>query len=162
MIANSRLYKTISESEFSNLHFKIKRNYLYFADNDIKCLKEQQFENVNNKKVFQLVDDDYEWNPKEQSIFLSINVSFDNIKSLFGVNGSCYENSTLGVGIVWKPEKSRIKRCKKICELTSKNEKINVSINDIELPNISSNVDFFLVIYIKKEGNYGGLHFFVN
>lgn len=162
MITNSRLYKTISQSEFSNLNFKIKREYAYITDSDIKFIKEQSFENVSNKKIFQLVDDDYEWNPKEQSLYLSVNISLDNINSLFGKNGSCYEDSTLGVGLVWKPDKSRIKRCKKLCELTAKENKANVTIKDIELPNISSNVDFYLVIYISNAGKINGLPFFAN
>lgn len=162
MITNSRLYKTISQDEFSHLNFKIKREYAYLTDSDVKPINEQSFENISNKKVFQLVDDDYEWNPKEQSLFLSVTISFDNISSLFGLNGAAYEDSILGVGLVWKPEKSRIKRCKKLCELDAKNNKISMTVKDIELPNISSNVDFYLVIYISKAGTSNGRSFVAN
>lgn len=162
MITNTRLYKTISQNEFSKLDFKIKKEYVYITDSDIKEIKEQSFDNVSSKKIFQLVDEDYEWNPREQNLYLSVNISMDNIKSLFGECGSTFEDSILGLGLVWKPEKSRIKRCKKLCELSINCNKTNVTINNIELQNISSNVDFYLVIYIVKAGSKNGSTFFAN
>ncbi len=162
MRINSRLYKTISNDDFSNLNLKISREYVYITDNDVKVIKEQPFENTNSKKIFQLVDDDYEWNPKEQSLLLTLNLEMNNVSTLFGKNGSCYKDAVLGVGLVWKPEKSRIKRCKKLFEITAIDDSINYTIKDIELPNISSNVEFNLVIYITKPGSLDGKPFFAN
>ncbi len=125
-------------------------------------IREQPFENTSNKKIFQLVDDDYEWNPKEQSLFLTLKIKMNNVSSLFGKSGSCYKDATLGVGLVWKPEKSRIKRCKKLFEIDSSNNSIDCIVKDIELPNISSNVDFNIVIYISKPGSVDGNPFFAN
>lgn len=162
MKINSKLYKTISNNEFSNLDFKIKKDYAYVTDNDVKFVREQPFENTSNKKIVQLIDDDYEWNPKEQSLFLTLNIKMNNVSSLFGKEGSCYKDATLGVGLVWKPEKSRIKRCKKLFEFNSSNNLIDCTVKDIELPNISSNVDFNVVIYISKPGSVDGNPFFAN
>lgn len=153
MRLNSRLYKTVSQEDFAKFKFKVVREYVYITDNDIKVIKEQPFENNNNKKIFQLIDEDYEWNPKEQSLYLSLKISMENVNELFEENGCCCKDAVLGIGLVWKPEKSKIKRCKKLFTFDAQTEKINKEIKDIELPNISSNVDFYFIIYISKAGS---------
>lgn len=163
MNSNARLYKTLSSEEFSALKLKINRKYSYFTENDVKELKEELFEGSNgNSKVFQLVDEDYEWDPKSNSLFLDIAVSIDNPSTIFGKNGACYEDAVIGVGLTWKSEKSKIKNCVKLGEITKESNSVEFVKSAIELENLSSNAAFKLIFYIAKPGTKNGNNFFAN
>ena len=157
-----RMYKTFSLEELSKLNISLKREYYYLTENDTKSIKEQGFENTSSKNVYQLIDDDYEWNPKKDCLFLNIKISLDNCDCIFGKNGTCFADSIVGIGLSWKPDKSRIKRCIKIGEITVEDHEKIIELNDIKLENISSNVDFKLFFYIAKPGKIDGNNFFGN
>lgn len=162
MISTNKMFKTISSDELSKLKISIDRKYYYFSETDVKEIKEQKFENSSNEKMFQLVDDDYEWNPKINSLFMDLNLSLKNCSCIFGKNGTCYKDAIIGIGLSWKPDKSRIKRCIKIGEITTNDNEKNFTINSIELQNISSNVSFKLFMYVVKPGTIDGNPFFGN
>lgn len=163
MIMNSSsLYKTLSDNDFLKLNLKVKRNYFYFVANEQKEIIEKAFQNTNKKNIYELLDDNYEWNPKEQSLFLNIHISMSNLSDLFGRLGFCYEDAFIGIGLVWKPQKSKIKRCQKIGEFSIKENNIDLEATNIELSNLSSNVEFNLIMYISKPGIENGQLFFAN
>lgn len=146
----TKLYKCLSQKDFESLGIRVSRQYFYFADGEKKTINEQPFQNDNSKNVFQLIDDDYEWNPKEQSLFLDISLKITDTSLLFGKDGFCSPDTILGIGLVWKPEKSRIKSCAKLGEISADDKTIDINRKDIELRNISSNVGFNLAIYVVK------------
>lgn len=163
MNSNARLYKTLSSEELASLKLKIDRKYSYCTESDVKELKEQAFEgNNSNSKVFQLVDEDYEWDPKVHSLFLDIVLSIKNPSIIFGKNGSCYEDAVIGVGLTWKSEKSKIKNCIKLGEITKTSNSLEFVKSAIELENLSSNATFRLIFYIVKPGTKNGNKFFAN
>ena len=159
---NTRMYKTLSSSEIAKLGIKIDRNYYYITENDIKEIKEQKFDNTSHEKIYQLIDEDYEWNPKIHSLIMDISVSLKDCSSIFGTNGSCYEDSIVGVGLTWKTDKSKIKRCIKICEITKDSKDITVPVNSIKLDDVSSNITFKVFFYIVSPGKTNGIKYFGN
>lgn len=162
MKSNNKMYKTISGEELNKLKIKVGRKYYYFAETDLKEIKEQNFKNHSNEKVYQLIDDDYEWNPKVDILNLDLELSIQNCNVIFGKNGSCYRDSIIGIGLSWKPEKSRIKRCIKIGEFCAKDSIKEFKVNKIELQNLSSNCSFKLFFYIVKPGTIDGNPYFGN
>ncbi len=162
MKLTTKLYKCLSQKDFENLKVRLKRNYYYLIDGEKKIINEQLFENDNSKGIYQLFDDDFEWNPKEQSLFLNLTLTADNLNSLFGEQGFCSPGAVLGIGLVWKPERSKIKRCFKLAEITSEKNSLDVNVENIELQNITSNVQFDLVIYVVKPSTSPINPFFAN
>ena len=158
----SKMYKTFSNDEIKQLNIKINRLYYYNSEEDIKFITETSFENVSSQNMFQLVDDNYEWDAKLDSLFLDIDVEINNCNCLFGIDGSCYEDAIIGVGLSWKAEKSRIKRCVKLGQITKTDSIVNLDLKKIELENISSNVEFRIFFYIIKPGKIGGNPYFGN
>ena len=162
MKTSTRLYKSLTQNDFDNIDVKIKRKYHYYNDGEKKNIEENVFENDNSKNVFQLIDEDYEWNAKEQSLFLDLKISATNLKHLFEDDGFVSSDAVLGIGLVWKPDKSKIKRCKKLCQFDISQNDIEIDINEIELPNMSSNTEFYITIYIVKPGNNTTNPFYAN
>lgn len=162
MKLTTKLYKSLSQKDFETLGLKPKRQYYYLVDGEKKTITEQTFQDDNNKNVFQLVDEDFEWNPKEQSLYLNISVKSKDLNSLFGTDGFCSPGTILGIGLVWKPEKSKIKRCIKLGEISENNSIIDFNVENIELQNLSSNVEFDILVYIVKPSVNSINPFFAN
>ncbi len=162
MKLTTKLYKSLSQKDFEVLGIKTKRQYYYLTDSEKKTITEQTFQDDNSKNVYQLVDEDFEWNPKEQSLYLNISMKSKDLSFLFGPDGFCSPGTILGVGLVWKPEKSKIKRCFKLGEISKDNSVIDINVENIELQNISSNVEFYFLIYIIKPSNNAINPFFAN
>lgn len=162
MNKNARLYKTISSDELSKMNLSINRKYSYCTQEDVKELKEQAFEGDASSNSFQLIDNDYEWNPKINSLFLDLNVNITNPSIIFGLQGSCYDDAIIGVGITWKSEKSKIKNCYKLGEITNTSNPIEFAHNAIEIDNLNSNTTFKLIFYIVKPGTKNGSKYFAN
>lgn len=156
---SNRLYSTIDTRLVKTLNIHATREYYYLLDDEKKIIREEIFENSNNENHVQLVDDEDEWDNKCQSLFLNCKISLDNVKSLFGK--ICCTDAVLGIGIEWKPEKSRIKYCAKLGEFTIDNDNYQFIKNDIEIKNVNSNINFNWIIYIIEPGyqdnksNYG-------
>ncbi len=161
MKMNSKLYKTLTQKEFADLNLQVSRRYSYKAEDEIREIKEAPFDDSSAKNVFQLIDDNYEWNPKEQSLRLNFEAKLSNTKLLFGLGGVCHEDAKLGVGLVWKPKKSRIKRCQRLGYLDVGQNEMVIS-SSFDIPNLSSDVEFYLVIYIARAGHDEGNAYLAN
>lgn len=147
---NNRLYKTIDRETLDKLNIVIKRNYYYYnSDNIKKNIEEIQFDKYTN--VFKLEDPDFEWNNKMHSLYIDIELSMNNTNLLF--DSFCCKDAILGIGIEWKPEKSRIRNCKKIGELCNNIDNYNFKVEKILIDDLNSNVDFSWLIYVAKPGN---------
>ena len=59
----------------------------------------------------------------------------------------------MGIGLEWKPEKSRIKYCVKFGEFSINNSQCEFIKKDIEIKNVTSNIIFNWIIYIVNPGN---------
>lgn len=148
----SKLFKTLSDKEFKKIKLNVNREYYYFSNNEKQIVYDKKIDNTNETNAFQLIDEENEWNPKEQNLFLNLTVEIENCSFLFGTSGVCYKDSILGIGLVWKANNSRIKKCKKIGEFDCKVNKELFVIQDVDLGDISSNTVFELFIYISKPG----------
>lgn len=148
---SSRLYSTIDNKILKLLNIQSTREYYYLVDNEKKIIREETFENSSNEYHVQLVDDEDEWDNRNQSLFLNCKISLENVEKLFGV--ICCSNAILGIGLEWKPEKSRIKYCLKFGEFSKNNNLCEFSKKDIEIKNVNSNIIFNWIIYIVDPGN---------
>lgn len=148
---SSRLYSTIDNKILKLLNIQSTREYYYLVDNEKKIIREETFENSSNEYHIQLIDDEDEWDNKNQSLFLNCKISLENVEKLFGE--ICCSNAILGIGLEWKPEKSRIKYCVKFGEFSKNNNLCEFSKKDIEIKNVNSNIIFNWIIYIVDPGN---------
>lgn len=162
MNSNTKLYKIISNDELSKMKISLSRKYYYITDNDIVEIKEQLFENNSNDKMYQLVDEDYTWNPKVHNLYLDLCVNIKNCKCIFGENASCYEDAIIGIGLSWKPDKSKIKHCVKIGEFSALDTEKTFIKNSVLIENLSSNATFKIFFYVVKPGKNNGCNFFGN
>lgn len=147
---SSRLYSTIDNKILKLLNIQSTREYYYLVDNEKKIIREETFENSSNEYHVQLVDDGDEWDNRNQSLFLNCKISLENVDKLFGE--ICCSDAILGIGLEWKPEKSRIKYCEKFGEFSSANCLREFSKKDIEIKNVNSNIIFNWIIYIVDPG----------
>lgn len=150
-----RVYKTLSSADANSLNIKLTRDYFYVIDGESKAIKEDRFDNSSNEKLFQLIDEEYEWDPKTQPIHMNILLTLDNASSLFGPNGICCDDAVIGVGLTWKPNKSKIKHCVKIGDFKKGNTDVSLEAKNILIENAGSNISFTLVFYISKPGSSG-------
>lgn len=148
---SSRLYSTIDNKILKLLNIHSTREYYYLMDNDKKIVREETFENSSNENHVQLVDDEDEWDNRSQSLFLNCKISIENVEKLFGE--ICCSDAILGIGLEWKPEKSRIKYCVKFGEFSINNSQCEFIKKDIEIKNVTSNIIFNWIIYIVNPGN---------
>ena len=72
----SKLFKTLLDTEFKKLNLEIQKDYYYFVKNGIKNISDKKFEDTNETNAYHLVDEDYDWNPKEQKIYLNLKIMF--------------------------------------------------------------------------------------
>lgn len=162
-------YETINDAEissnsinfFSNIvAIKCTRKYFYKCDGEEKYIDECKLENSNDELLFELKDPDYDWD-ESNGINLHLSLEITNVKYLFGECGLVYDDSKLGIGLEWKPEKSRIKKCVKLGSFSKDSTNLFFT-KDIELLDLTSNINFSLIIYVEKEGKIGGLDTFAN
>ena len=162
-------YETINDFVISNdvirmfsdiISIKYKRSYYYLVDGQKKYIEESVLENSSDNSVFELKDPDYEWD-ESNGVNLELSLDISNTKYLFGNYGIVYGDSKIGIGIEWKPEKSRIKKCVKIGSFDKDSNNIYFN-KDIALMDLNSNINFTLLFYIDREGQNEGLSTFAN
>lgn len=156
-----KLYKEYSLDNFKTANVSMTRKYHYFSETDLKTIKEDKFENTNNDKAVSLIDEDYEWDPKQQSLYLDIELVIQN-PSVFYESNVCEKDAVVSIGLEWCPLKSKIKKCCKIGDILNQEGKLVINKNDVEIENLASNTDFNLIIYISKPGAISTNKFIAN
>ena len=155
----NRMYKNIDSTLSKTLRISSKREYYYFDNNEKKYIQEEKIDSIKDINAYELVDENEEWNSKNQSLFLNLVLKIENIDQVF--YDLCCDDTILGIGLEWKPNKSKLKTCIKLGEFCKKDQEKVFKTYDIELKNITSNVDFKWLIYVVTPGkinfkpNYG-------
>lgn len=137
----------------------IDRKYYFLISGSKQYIDEEVIEGKNDEISIKLFDSNYEWS--EDNIYLEYSLEFKNIKYLFGKTGIVYQDAKIGVGLEWKCQKSRIKKCCKLGSISFDDENKILS-QDILVSDLSSDVKFILKFYIDKEGEKNGDISFAN
>ena len=153
------LYPKIENINLPNL---VKVNYkcFYTMKNTSKQLLSTK--PLNEKNMIELYDDIGEFDSSLDKVYMDIEILLANVNYLFGLSGICYRDSTLGLGIEWKSNNSRIKNSVKIGEFCYGNNFVTLRKEKIELFDLSSDTTFKWIIYIAKPGEKEGKNYFGN
>ena len=84
---SSRLYSTIDNKILKLLNIQSTREYYYLVDNEKKIIREETFENSSNEYHVQLVDDEDEWDNR------------NDLPPLSGIKYSSYQKCQNSVAI---------------------------------------------------------------
>ena len=154
-MASEKLFKTFDDTLIKNLDLKCKRQYYYLLDGEKLFLEENKIDPLSVQPNFKLDDPSRVWNEKRktQSLFLNIEVSMSSIVHLFYSDLKvCDPQTILGFGLEWKSRDSKVKYCKKIGEINNSLDNFEVKVEDIEICNGNSDVDFRWFIYVCRPG----------
>lgn len=148
-------YKTNkNEISFDNDLVKIKiiKKYFY-KDNETKIyLAEEDVLGIDDKITIKLKDENYDWDGS--SLYIDLILEINNAKYLFENSHYACEDAVLGIGVEWKSNQSRIKKCKKIGSINISNYIIKIS-ETLEILDLTSDVNFNLKIYVEEPGIIG-------
>lgn len=150
-----RPYKCLNENSQRGLAIQAKHSFFYIRQSKNVPLLETEVDGFDFPNNFELIcqeNDENSWNKETDSAFMNIEVSMENTDSLFGNQGICLDNAVLGVGLEWKAEKSKIKNCVKLGEICKGADNHSFSLSDIEIKEITSNIEINLVFYLAKPG----------
>src|SRR5690606_19670795 len=62
----------------------------------------------------------------------------------------------------WKSNKSKLKYCIKLGQITNDSENVVIIKKDIDLENLNSDTNFKIIFYVIKPGTQNGNRFFAN
>ena len=65
----NRMYKNIDPTLSKTLRISSKREYYYFDNNEKKYIQEEKIDSIKDINAYELVDENEEWNSKNQSLF---------------------------------------------------------------------------------------------
>ena len=164
-MASEKLFKVLDEKLLSYLSIQCERNYYYFDGPTKKPLKEIKLNQLSSN--YKLEDSNREWNiaRKSNSLFLNIAVKIEGIVHLFyGDTKICYPQTILGIGLEWKAKESKIKYCKKLGLINNKMDDLSIAVDDIEIKNPDSDIEFrwFLYVHEPAKNNGGTKEVFAN
>ncbi|GEM_PF-5274616 len=147
------LYKSIDEDLINSFSINVeKQEFFYKDDQGTNKLDLVEFENLDFPKYFSLEDSKEKWDYREHSCYLNLTLRCVGFNNLFGE--ICNQDAKLGLGLVWKTNNSKVKKCIKIGEfIYKKNQDITFTLNDILISDCSSSIDFYWTIYLIDYGN---------
>lgn len=154
-MASEKLFKTFDEALIKSLELTCKREFYYLNESEPVYLKESKVDQLSTTQIYKLEDMTRSWNElrKSQSLFLNIEVSMTNIVHIFyASNKVCHPHTVLGFGLEWKSKDSKVKYCKKLGTIDNSLDDFKVRVENIEIENADSNIEFRWFIYISKPG----------
>lgn len=164
-MSSVNLYPQIDEIFLETLKITFKRRYYYYgSDGKEYNVIEKKIKGMEDKEIFDLDDENSEYDQSNDTLYLDLDVSIYNAKYLFGKSGYVYLNTVLGIGIEWKSKKSKIRHCKKLGSFnySNSNGELLFRCNKIELNELTSDTEFSWVIFIKEPGTVENGLFFAN
>ena len=156
---SERLYKTIDSKLFKSLDIKTARSYRFEKTSMDKTNK--FYEIIKKKegkdKFYSLAETSKSevWDKSLDEVYLNLKVQISNCNLLFGNKGVAYEDTVIGVGMVWHAENSRIKRCLKLGTISNNGNLVSFEKDNIKLDNLNSTINFSLLFYVAKAGHEG-------
>lgn len=158
-----KFFPTISEDLYSKLDVSFSRKFSFQDGDQKRDFEESAVDGMGDAKAIKLTDPSYKWDRTNCGLFLSLVVIIRNAKELFSSkNGVSYPTAKVGVGLVWKPDGSRVKNCIKLGEISALDEEVRLANDGIFIPDLNSNTGFSIVFFVSKPGIPDNQHFFGN
>lgn len=151
-------YETINELTYAantincediNVLLEFNNSFSFIDSNQEFDLEFEQVNGIDDFITYKLIDSHVRWD--ETSFNYLINLKINDAYKLFGENGYVYSNAKIGVGIEWKTNKSRIKKCCKLGVFSYGEELVELNKN-ILVNDFFNDTSFELLFYIEEEG----------
>ena len=154
-MSSINLYPQIDDVLLETVHINTKRSYHYKGlDGCDYSLDEVYVKGFEDKQIYELNDENSEYDQCNDTLYLDIEFSIKNGKYLFGKYGLVYDDAVLGIGLEWKSKKSKIRHCTHIGQFDKLNsfKELVFKVNNIELTELNSDTVFNWIIYVKRKG----------
>ena len=150
-----KLFKTFSNNLIKRLNITASKEYFYYNGETKIILKEEKIDPLSVDNRFKLVDKSGSWSEirNNVSLFINLTVNVSNVYLIFyDQDEKCVEqDAEVGVGLEWISNNSKIRYCKKIGSFNKTSEDIcTFRIDNIEIKNPDTNIDFYWFFYVMK------------
>lgn len=154
-MSSINLFPQINDVVLETVSIKISRAYHYKGlDGNTYYVDETHIKGFEDKDIYELVDENSEFEQCNDKLYLDINFDIKNGKYLFGKYGLVYDDTVLGLGLEWKSKKSKIRHCIKIgqFDINSASKELLFKVKDVELTELNSDTTFNWIIFVIKSG----------
>jgi len=164
-MSSINLYPQIDDVFLETVIIKNKRSYHYNGlDGNEYIVEEKTLKGFEDKEIFELEDDNSEYDQSTDTLFMDFELSIKNGRYLFGETGYVYDDAVIGVGLEWKSKKSKIRHCRMLGSF-SKEQLLDENvfkIENIKLNELNSDTTFSWVMFVKKAGTINNGNNLVN
>ena len=155
-MSSINLYPKIDDIFLETVKINNKREYYYIgSDGNKHFLAERTIKGFEDKNIFELEDDNSEFDQTSDSLNMIFELEIFNGRYLFGKYGYVFSDAIIGVGIEWKSKKSKIRHCKYLgsFSLNDSKNKLVFKSEDLVLNELNSDTSFSWVLFIEKAGS---------
>lgn len=164
-MSSINLFPQIDDITLETVLVSSKRFYHYRGSDGLDyTVEEKTLKGFEDKDIFELEDENSEYDQSTDTLFLDFEFTVKNAKYLFGSTGYVFDDSVIGVGLEWKSRKSKIRHCKFLgsFDKNSSLEPVVFKVTNIELNELKSDTDFSWIFFIQKPGTAINGIFFAN